>query len=319
MGKGTAISNRLLDAVEATIFGQRALIERMVMATLCKGHILVEGVPGIAKTTAVKAYAAALGLEFSRIQFTPDLLPGDLIGTQMLHPDRMEFSVHTGPVMTNVLLADEINRAPAKVQSALLEAMQERQVTIGDTSYGLPEPFVVLATQNPLEHEGTYPLPEAQLDRFMFKVLVDYPPRSAEQRVLREALAGRLASMPARVVDAPDLAGLQERLASVSVSEPVQAYILDLLDSTRHPEQHAISDINDLLEYGVSPRGGVHLILAARCQALLAGRDFTTPDDVQAVLPDVFRHRLGLSFQAEAEDVSSEDLLQRIVTAVPVP
>jgi MoxR-like ATPase len=313
------LAHSIATAVETTVVGQQPLFERMLIATLCNGHMLIEGVPGIAKTTAVRAYAAALGLTFARVQFTPDMLPGDLVGTQVFDPRAMSFTLHRGPIIANLLLADEINRAPAKVQSALLEAMQERSITIAGTTERLPDPFVVLATQNPLEHEGTYPLPEAQLDRFMFKVLATYPSRADEARVLDKALAGELEHFPSPVASAADLTAARERLTHVRVDGAVSTYVLDLVDATRHPERHDLTDLRELIEVGVSPRAAIHLTLAARARASLDGRDYTTPDDVQAVLPDVFRHRIGRSFTAEAEAVTVDQLVERLLLRVPVP
>ncbi len=309
----------LLKKLGQTVYGQDALFERLLIALLTSGHVLLEGVPGVAKTTAVRAFASALGLKFSRIQFTPDLLPSDLIGIQVLRPDKMDFTIHRGPVFANIVLADEINRAPAKVQSALLEAMAERGVTIAEETLKLPEPFVVLATQNPLEQEGTYQLPEAQLDRFLFKVRVDYPVREAERSMLDAALSGRLAAPLPPELTSDKLAEHVAAVKKVNFSPEVRNYLLDLVAVTRAPKRYALDQVADLLVYGISPRGLIHLAEASRAAAYLAGRDYVTPDDVQKMIFDCWRHRLGLSFAAQAEGVTSDEVLKQIVHLVAVP
>ncbi len=309
----------LLAALNKVVYGQGALFERLLMALLTSGHVLLEGVPGVAKTTAVRAFATALGLEFSRIQFTPDLLPGDLIGLQVWRPNKEDFIIHKGPIFGHIILADEINRAPAKVQSALLEAMAERGVTIAEETLSLPDPFVVLATQNPLEQEGTYQLPEAQLDRFLFKVRVDYPIRAAEKAMLDAALSGELAQPLSPMMTKEQLLKHRAELKKINISAEIRNYLLDLVAVTREPKRYAINQVADLIAYGISPRGLIYLAEAARVAAYLAGREYVTPDDVQKMIYDCWRHRLGLSFTAQAEGVSSDEVLQQIVRLVAVP
>jgi MoxR-like ATPase len=300
------------------LIGQRALVDRLLVGLLTGGHILIEGVPGLAKTLAVRTLARALHLSFSRIQFTPDLLPADVIGTQIYNPRSGEYSVKKGPVFAHLVLADEINRAPAKVQSALLEAMQEKQVTIGEHSYSLDEPFVVLATQNPLEQEGTYPLPEAQLDRFMLKLQLTYPDKEEELRILERmsAVAPDLSVTP--VLGPADVSAYRQALDEVHVAEPIKRYVVDIIHATRRPAEYGL-DIAPYLHYGASPRGTIFLTRAARAQAFLDGRGYVTPQDVKSIGQDVLRHRLGVTFEAEAEEVTPEMLLQRIFDAVRVP
>ena len=304
--------------VEKVVVGQRPLIDRLVIGLLTDGHILLEGVPGLAKTLAVRTVARALQLDFRRIQFTPDLLPADVIGTQIYNPRSGEFSVKRGPVFAHVVLADEINRAPAKVQSALLEAMQERQVTIGDTTYPLPQPFIVLATQNPIEQEGTYPLPEAQVDRFMLKVLVDYPNRAEELAIL-----DRMGSIAPRddvqaVLSPTELADLRQAVDAIYVDDKVKGYLVDLVHATRRPAEYGL-ELTGLIQYGASPRATIALVRAARAHAFLDGRGYVTPQDVKTSAPDVLRHRLLVSYEAEAEELKGEDLLKRILDKLPVP
>ncbi len=310
----------LIDRLEMSIIGQRALLERLVIALLAGGHVLIEGVPGLAKTRAVRCIAAALDLPFRRIQFTPDLLPADLTGTQVYRPSTGTFDVRPGPIVTSVLLADEINRAPAKVQSALLEAMQEGQVTIGEETIRLPDPFWVLATQNPVEHEGTYPLPEAQLDRFLFKLKVGYPAREAELAMLDLPEASsqkRVADLPP-VFNSEDLRRLRASVATVRVAESIKGYIVDLVGATRKPTAFGL-DLASFIELGASPRASLSLLAAARAHALLEGRDFVTPHDVKQLARDVLRHRVIVSYEADADGLSSEDLIGRILDHVPVP
>lgn len=306
-----------LDALDNIVYGQRQLFKNILVAMLTGGHILLEGPPGVAKTTAVRTLSAALGLSFSRLQFTSDLLPGDVTGVQLFRPEKLDFVIRRGPVFANLVLADEINRAPAKVQSALLQAMEERAVTIAGETIRLPDPFVVLATQNPLEQEGTYQLPEAQLDRFMLKVLVSYPESGAERKMLAAALQGQLAASPAELLSAAELADCQAAVTKVTLSEEVQTYMQNLVAVTRQPRRYS-AELADLLSYGISPRGLLHLALAARAHAYLEGRDFVTPDDVQLMLPVCWRHRLGLSFAARAEGVGADEILRQIVHLVPV-
>ena len=315
---------RLIDRLETEVVGQRPLLERMLVALLSGGHVLIEGVPGLAKTRAVRAMARALDLPFRRIQFTPDLLPADLTGTQVYHPATATFDARPGPIVTGVLLADEINRAPAKVQSALLEAMQEGQVTIGDETIRLPDPFWVLATQNPIEHEGTYPLPEAQLDRFLFKLLVDYPGREAELAMLD--LPGVSPGSGFDRDDAPppqfgpaDVLALRDRAASVRVAPPVKEYVVDLVRATRDPAAAGLDALAPLIELGASPRATIALVRAAQAHALLLGRDYVTPHDVKVLARDALRHRLVISYEADAEGLSADAILGRILDHLRVP
>jgi MoxR-like ATPase len=298
------------------IVGQARLIDGLLIGLLTDGHVLVEGVPGLAKTLAVKAVAAALALTFRRVQFTPDLLPADITGTLVYNARSGVFEAHRGPVFANLVLADEINRAPAKVQSALLEAMQERRVTIGDTTYPLGEPFLVLATQNPIEHEGTYPLPEAQLDRFLMQIRVDYPSRDEELEVLKRGLE-RSTAIPDAVIDARSLAAAKVALGLVRVDPKVQSYLLDLVRSTRPSNRP--SALAAVIRHGASPRTTVHLGAASRAHAFLAGRDYVIPEDVREVAGDVLSHRLLLSYEAEADNVSTREVVQRLLLTVPVP
>jgi MoxR-like ATPase len=304
--------------VERVLVGQRELVDRIVIAMLTGGHLLIEGVPGLAKTLTVRTIARALHLSFQRIQFTPDLLPGDVLGTQIYNPRTAEFSVKQGPIFANLILADEINRAPAKVQSALLEAMQERQVTIGEQSFPLPDPFQVLATQNPIEQEGTYPLPEAQLDRFMFKVHITYPSRDEELRVLdrMSGLHPDLTVEPA--LNADELSTLQNAVNEIYVDAKIKGYVLDIVQATRAPGNEKLG-VGPLILFGASPRATLFLVRAARGQAFLDGRSYVTPADVKAVAPDVLRHRLLVSFEAEAEDVTADAIVAKILDQVPVP
>ncbi len=313
---------RLLTRLEASVVGQRTLLERLVVALLASGHVLIEGVPGLAKTRAVRALAAALALPFRRIQFTPDLLPADLTGTQVFHPSTAAFDTRTGPIVTNLLLADEINRAPAKVQSALLEAMQERQVTIGDKTVALPDPFYVLATQNPIEHEGTYPLPEAQLDRFLMKLHVGYPDRASELAMLElpdSSEAGGLASRDGPVMQPEDVLRLRAQSAAVYVAPLVNEYLVDLIRATREPASYDLAALAPLIELGASPRATLALRRCAQAHALLSGRDFVTPHDVKSTAPDVLRHRIIPSYEADAEGLTPDDLLARLLNHIKVP
>ena len=306
------------DAVGAVLIGQRRLTDRLMMALLTDGHVLLEGVPGLAKTLAIRTVAAALHLKFSRIQFTPDLLPADVIGTQIYNPRTGEFGVKHGPVFANVVLADEINRAPAKVQSALLEAMQERQVTIGDATFPLPKPFFVLATQNPIEQEGTYPLPEAQVDRFMLKVLIDYPSKDDELAILDRMGGVDSATDVAPVLSREDLAELRHAVDGLYVDAKVKGYIVDVVRATRVPAEYHL-DLGGLIQCGASPRATVALVRVAKAHAFLAGRGYVTPEDVKAVAPDVLRHRVMISYEAEAEELRPDAIVKQILDALPVP
>ena len=299
------------------VVGQEKLLERMLIALIAEGHVLVEGVPGLAKTTAVQTLAGTLGLKFQRISFTPDLLPADLIGTMVYNPRDGSFSPRQGPVFTNLLLADEINRAPAKVQSALLEAMQERRVTIGDRTYPLPQPFLVMATQNPIEQEGTYPLPEAQIDRFMLKCRVVYPAREEERAIMHRFTRKQDSSLNV-VMDSRQISALREVLDRVYCDDKLADYILDIVFATRRPRDFNL-DIAHYIAYGASPRATLHLNLAARTTALLHGRAYATPQDVKEIAPDVLRHRIILTYEAEAEQITSDDIVTRVLSEIPVP
>ena len=309
---------RVRDEIAKVIVGQANMIDRLLMALIADGHILIEGVPGLAKTSAIKAIADAIDTGFSRIQFTPDLLPADLIGTQIYRPNDQTFEIKEGPVFTNLLLADEINRAPAKVQSALLEAMQERQVTLADETRSLPDPFLVLATQNPIEQEGTYPLPEAQVDRFMLKVSVGYPDKSEEREILRR-MAGREIPEISPVMTAADIRQIREVANEVYIDAKVEDYIVDVVFATREPGSYRLERLDNLIEYGGSPRASIYLARAAKVQAFLSGRGYVTPQDVKTIGPDVLRHRVLLSYEAEAQDLTSDDIIQEIFNTVDVP
>jgi MoxR-like ATPase len=308
---------RVTVEVSRVIVGQKRLVDRLLIALLADGHILVEGVPGLAKTLSIKTLASTLKLQFARIQFTPDLLPADLTGTLIYSPKDGTFSAKKGPVFTNLLMADEVNRAPAKVQSALLEAMQERQVTLGDATHPLPKPFLVLATQNPIEQEGTYPLPEAQVDRFMLKVEVDYPSKEEEFTILEQAGLGAPAS-PQPVLEASELLRLREVTRSIYVDDKVKRYIVDLVMASRDPQAYGL-DLAPLIAYGASPRATIYLAQAAQAHALLRGRGYVTPDDVKGIGPDVLRHRIIVTYEAEAEEVTPAAVAQRILDSVEVP
>ncbi len=309
---------QLVNEINTVMVGQKALVERVLVALLADGHILLEGVPGLAKTLLVKTTSEAIDSDFSRIQFTPDLLPADLVGTQIYNPRTAEFSVHQGPIFANLVLADEINRAPSKVQSALLEAMQERQVTIGDTTFKMDDLFLVLATQNPIEQEGTYPLPEAQVDRFMLKVLVDYPTRE-EERLIVDRMTGAKLPDVKPVVTPADILRARQMVTQVYVDPKIKEYALDLVRVTREPGQNGLSDLSTLISFGASPRASINLILAARAYAFLQGRGFVTPDDIKQIAPDVLRHRIITSYEAEAENITTEHIVQRILDHTDVP
>jgi len=308
---------RVLYEVKKVIVGQDHLLERLIVALLARGHVLVEGVPGLAKTMAIKTLADAIGGEFKRIQFTPDLVPADLIGTRIYNQKTGEFNTSLGPVFTNLLLADEINRAPAKVQSALLEVMQERQVTIGHESFKVPDPFLVLATQNPIETEGTYALPEAQVDRFMLKVLVDYP-SSTEEFVIVERMTGALAAVQ-KVLSTDDLLGLQAQADRVYVDPALFQYAVRLVTATRAPAKYGLEEIARYITYGASPRASINLVLTARALAFVRGRDYALPQEILDVSLDVMRHRLVLSFEALSDNVTSDAILKRVIEKTPVP
>jgi MoxR-like ATPase len=309
------------DVVKETsrvIVGQERLMSRLLIGLLSNGHVLLEGVPGLAKTLAVRTLAATINAKFQRIQFTPDLLPADVIGTQIYNPRTGEFTARPGPVFSNILLADEINRAPAKVQSALLEAMEERQVTLGDQTYPLGDPFMVLATQNPIEQEGTYPLPEAQLDRFMLKVIVDYPSRD-EERTILERMTGEAPPAPRAIIGPEEIRRSREIVAGIYVDEKIKDYVLNIIQATRAPAENGMKDLVPLLEFGASPRATIALMKAAKSHAFLRGRGYVTPDDIKQIAPDVLRHRMILSFEAEAENVTTAQIIQQILSRVEVP
>jgi MoxR-like ATPase len=303
--------------IRRVIAGQEGMLERVLVCLLARGHLLIEGVPGLAKTLTIKTTAAVLGGTFNRVQFTPDLVPSDLVGTRVYRPDKTEFETDLGPVFCNFLLADEINRAPAKVQSALLEVMQEHQVTIGHTTFPVPDPFLVLATQNPIESEGTYPLPEAQVDRFMLKVLVDYPTHDEELTVVARSL--ETAPELDHVLSIEELTELQRRVGEIYVDPALISWAVDVATATRRPREHGLDAIADYISYGASPRGPISVIAAAQALALIRGRDYVVPADVQALVGDAFRHRLVLSYRALAEEIEPDALLGTVIAAVPMP
>ncbi|MDA9928939.1 MoxR family ATPase [Flavobacteriaceae bacterium] len=300
------------------IVGQKHMVERLLIGLLGQGHILLEGVPGLAKTLAINTLAKAVKGSFSRIQFTPDLLPADVVGTMIFNMKENDFSIKKGPIFANFVLADEINRAPAKVQSALLEAMQEKQVTIGDETFILDNPFLVLATQNPVEQEGTYPLPEAQVDRFMLKTVITYPKMSEEQLVMRQAMSQAYEKVNP-VVTVKQILSAQAAVREVYMDEKIEKYILDLIFATRFPEKYNLESLKPLISFGASPRGSINLAIAAKCYAFIKRRGYVIPEDVRAVVHDVLRHRIGITYEAEAENVTSEDLINTIVNEIEVP
>ncbi|MBS1669705.1 MAG: AAA family ATPase [Bacteroidetes bacterium] len=311
--------DRLRDEVSRVIIGQQYMLDRLLIGLLSNGHILLEGVPGLAKTLSIKSLAQAIKANFSRIQFTPDLLPADVIGTMIYNQQRNEFVVRKGPIFANFVLADEINRAPAKVQSALLEAMQERQVTIGDSSYKLDEPFLVLATQNPLEQEGTYPLPEAQQDRFIMKVIVDYPSKAEEQLIIRQNVQGGAFPQVSQVVSVQEISQARELTRQIYMDEKVEHYILDIVFATRTPEKYRLEKLKPMIAYGGSPRASINLALAAKANAFLNKRGYVIPEDVRSISKDVLRHRIGLTYEAEAENIKAEQVIDEVLRAIQVP
>ena len=309
---------KLRQEISKVIVGQAYMVDRLLMALIADGHILIEGIPGLAKTTAVKTVADALDTGFARVQFTPDLLPADLIGTEIYRPQHLDFMVKTGPIFSNLVLADEINRAPAKVQSALLEAMQERQVTIGEQTHDLPDPFLVLATQNPIEQEGTYPLPEAQVDRFMLKLKVGYPDKEEEKEILRR-MASRHKPEIEPVLAPEEIKKMREVADRVYLDPKVEDYIVDVVFATREPAVYKLEKLENLIDYGASPRASIYLAQTAKVQAFMSGRAYVTPQDVKTVGPDVLRHRILLSYEAEAQDLTSDDVVQEVFNTVDVP
>jgi MoxR-like ATPase len=300
------------------IVGQKHMVERLLIGLLGQGHILLEGVPGLAKTLAINTLSQAVEGSFSRIQFTPDLLPADVIGTMIYNIKANDFTIKKGPVFANFVLADEINRAPAKVQSALLEAMQEKQVTIGDETFVLDKPFLVMATQNPVEQEGTYPLPEAQVDRFMLKTIIDYPKIEDEQHIVRANLKGAFEKIKP-VVTVKQILSAQAAVREVYMDEKIEKYILDIVFATRYPEKYRLAELKPLISFGASPRGSINLATAAKCYAFIKRRGYVIPEDVRAVVYDVLRHRIGITYEAEAENVTSEDIISKIVNVIEVP
>jgi MoxR-like ATPase len=317
--KESAFVPKLISEMEKVIVGQKYLLERLLVGLLANGHILIEGVPGLAKTMSVKVLAQAIKTKFQRIQFTPDLLPADLIGTLIYNPKDGAFTTKKGPIFSNIILADEINRAPAKVQSALLEAMQERQVTIGEGTYKLDEPFLVLATQNPIEHEGTYPLPEAQVDRFMLKLKVEYPNREEELKIMKRMATTDKKIAVSPVVSPEDILKARRVVDEVYIDERIEKYIVDIVFATRDPAAYKLKDLIGLIQYGASPRASIYLSVAAKSYAFLQGRGYVVPQDIKTVGLDVLRHRIIVSYEAEAEDKTSEDIIKRIFEEVRVP
>jgi MoxR-like ATPase len=316
--QGSALSERIVNEVHRRVVGQQYMIERLLIGLLTGGHVLFEGVPGLAKTLTVRTLAETIDASFQRIQFTPDLLPADVVGTIIYEARTGEFVPHQGPIFAHIVLADEINRAPAKVQAALLEAMQERQVTIGGTTYPLPDPFLVLATQNPIEQQGTYPLPEAQVDRFMMKVVVGYPGRDEEREILRR-MSGPEPILVNRVAGPAEILRARDSIARLYLDEKVAEYILDLVHATRVPREFGMADLATLIEYGASPRATLALGACARAHAFLRGREYVLPEDVKAIAPDVLRHRIITTFEAEAEEVTSDEVVRRVLAGITVP
>jgi len=314
----SAFIDILTSEMNKVIIGQKDMIERLLIGLLGNGHILLEGVPGLAKTLAINTLSKAVQASFSRVQFTPDLLPADVVGTMIYNMKENDFMIKKGPIFANFVLADEINRAPAKVQSALLEAMQERQITIGDTTFKLDEPFLVMATQNPVEQEGTYPLPEAQMDRFMLKVVIDYPTISDEQTIMRQNLNNEYVTVNP-VISIEQIIKAREVVNEVYMDEKIEKYILDIVFATRYPEKYNLAKLKDLISFGASPRGSINLAKAAKCYAFIKRRGYVIPEDVRAVVQDVLRHRIGITYEAEAENVTSIDIINSIINEVEVP
>ena len=319
INKESAIIDILMLEMNKVIVGQKHMTERLMIALLSNGHILLEGVPGLAKTLAISTLAKTIDANFSRLQFTPDLLPADIIGTQIYSPKNENFSVKKGPIFANFILADEINRAPAKVQSALLEAMQERQVTIGGESYKLEKPFLVMATQNPVEQEGTYPLPEAQVDRFMLKVVLDYPNKKDEKLIVRQNISSTPFPKPNTVITPDQILSARKIVREVYMDEKIEQYIVDLVGATRHPAENGMEELASLIEFGGSPRASINLALAAKAYAFIKRRGYVIPEDVRAICKDVLRHRIGLSYEAEAENISVSQIIDTILNKIQVP
>lgn len=318
IANATLLLNQTIEEIGRVIVGQKTLIERLMIGLLADGHVLVEGVPGLAKTTAIKALSQAIRASFRRIQFTPDLLPSDIVGTLIYNPNEHTFSAKRGPIFANLVLADEINRAPAKVQSALLEAMQERQVTIGDESFPLPKPFLVMATQNPIEQEGTYPLPEAEVDRFIMKVKVSYPSREEEIAIIHR-MEGSTHTEPREILTPEKIEILRDAADRIHMEEQLYGYIADIVFASRSPEKYGLADLKPLIQYGASPRASIALAKTAKAHAILSGRTFVTPQDIKSIGMDVLRHRVIASYEAEARGLSSEDIIQKIFDNIDVP
>ncbi len=314
----SAFVDLLTMEINKVIVGQKHMVERLLIGLLGKGHVLLEGVPGLAKTLVINTLSKAVQGSFSRIQFTPDLLPADVVGTMIYNMKENDFSIRKGPIFANFVLADEINRAPAKVQSALLEAMQEKQVTIGDETFVLDKPFLVMATQNPVEQEGTYPLPEAQVDRFMLKTVIDYPKMDEEQLIMRANLKGTFEKVNP-VVSVEQILRAQEAVKDVYMDEKIEKYILDIVFATRYPEKYKLAELKPLISFGASPRGSINLANAAKCYAFIRRRGYVIPEDVRAVVHDVLRHRIGITYEAEAENITSEEIINKIVNEIEVP
>ncbi len=314
----SAFVEKLNETTAKVIVGQTYMIERLMLGLLSNGHVLLEGLPGLAKTLAIKTLSSAINAKFSRVQFTPDLLPADIIGTMIFNPSKNEFTVRQGPIFANFVLADEINRAPAKVQSALLEAMQERQVTIGNDTFKLDQPFLVLATQNPIEQEGTYPLPEAQVDRFMLKAKITYPSKEEEREIVRRNLKGDFEKIEA-VVQTEDIMRARKTVRKVYMDEKIEQYILDIVFSTRDPKAYGMGDLTHLINYGGSPRASINLAMASKAYAFMKRRGYVIPEDIRNICHDVMRHRIGLTYEAEAENITQEDIISKILNTVEVP
>lgn len=316
--KESSFVDLLMMEIRNVIVGQKQMVERMLIGLLANGHILLEGVPGLAKTLAIKTLASSIDAKFNRIQFTPDLLPADLIGTMIYNQKNEEFTVKKGPIFSNFILADEVNRAPAKVQSAMLEAMQERQVTIGDTTFKLPEPFLVLATMNPIEQEGTYPLPEAQVDRFMLKLIVNYPNQEEELQILRQNVS-KDNQLVKPVIKPADITRARDVVKDVYMDEKIERYILDIIFATRFPKNFKLDKLQPLIAFGASPRGSIYLALAAKAYAFIKGRGYVIPEDIRSLSLDVLRHRIGITYEAEAENITTEDIINEILDNIEVP
>lgn len=315
----TPLINMMKEELSKVIVGQGKMLERLLIGLFVDGHILLEGVPGLAKTLAIKTLSDVVGGSFSRVQFTPDLLPADITGTQIYNQKTQSFSVQKGPIFANFILADEINRSPAKVQSALLEAMQEKQVTIGDETFKLPRPFLVLATQNPIEQEGTYPLPEAQVDRFLLKVILDYPKPEEEKIILRNSVRKQGLDKAKQVVSPEDILRIRDLVLDIYLDEKIEQYIVDIVFATRTPKKYALESLEPLISFGASPRASINLALAGKANAFLHGRAYVVPDDIRAVAVDVIQHRLGLTYEAEAENITAKNIIEKVIAKIEVP